>query len=227
MQRHAAAATAGDRICASRRAGERRSYGDAARRTERRAGARIRETRRRATESQRDRVEAGAGRRAGRDASLTSRSPALRPEARRLISIAAAAALGHGAAARGSFLHGVDVLRGCAVDALGHRRVRELPALVRRDVRARDERHRREDDERAQQLFIAPAAAHALRSASAFEFDEGPLGGMFPPSHDRHDCEGSATPGICPRPLSHEYVFDALDVWLWQSEQRPIVPLFR
>jgi hypothetical protein len=36
-------------------------------------------------------------------------------------------------------------------------------------------------------LFCAPAATHASTSAVACAFDEGPLGGIGPPNHDRID----------------------------------------
>jgi hypothetical protein len=77
------------------------------------------------------------------------------------------------------------------------------------------------------QLFEAPPAAHALSWDAAPAFDDGPPGGMFPPSQLRQDDDASATPGICPRPFSQVNAFDAVLVWLWQSGHRPTVPLFR
>jgi hypothetical protein len=35
-------------------------------------------------------------------------------------------------------------------------------------------------------------------SFSAFEFEDGPLGGMFPPYHERHDWFGSVSGELVP-----------------------------
>ena len=82
----------------------------------------------------------------------------------------------------------------------GHHRVRELSSFVWRDVRASCARS---NDPEAHdqpgvhgryflvfffdQLFIAPAAAHALKSAEALALLPGPPGGMLPPNQLRHD----------------------------------------
>jgi len=80
-------------------------------------------------------------------------------------------------------------------------------------------------------LFAAPAAAHAWMSLVAFALELGPLRGMFPPIHDRSDCEGSAiseldVPSICPCPVSHVYALDADRICEWQplDPQLPMVP---
>jgi hypothetical protein len=61
------------------------------------------------------------------------------------------------------------------------RAARELERRGRSAIRALATQH---DD--SAQLFCAPAADHALKSVTACAFD-GPLGGMLPPNHDRHE----------------------------------------
>jgi hypothetical protein len=57
--------------------------------------------------------------------------------------------------------------------------------------------------------LAAPAFAHASISLVAVASELGPLRGMFPPIHDKIDCEGSArgelVPLICPLLVSQLY----------------------
>jgi hypothetical protein len=79
------------------------------------------------------------------------RTDKLRPparSARAASSVAAAAALRDRATASRAFLYGMQMVRGCAPDRLGHRGMREPPAVVGRHVRARA---RRESGEREDQ----------------------------------------------------------------------------
>jgi hypothetical protein len=68
------------------------------------------------------------------------------------------------------------------------------------------------------QLFAAPALAHASMSAVAAAFDDGPPFGMLPPIHDKIDDDGSPSsellvPSICPLLSSHVYAPDADFIW--------------
>lgn len=133
----------------------------------------------------------------------------------------------------------MEVIGRGASQGLRHGRVRETTAIVRSDVRAAREHERENNDgrevpvHRGPQLFGAPPAAHAARSAVAAAFEPVPFGGMLPPSQLRHDCAGSARGAFVvrmyPFPVSHEYAFAEVDIWLWQPPlaQLPIVPVAR
>ena len=114
-------------------------------------------------------------------------------------SVASAAALTESAATRRPFMDRVHVTRRRTVELFVHRRVRELSSFVRRDVGTRG-REREDGDESGEgeegshdeksptdQLFAAPAAAHAFMSVTAADHDVGPFGGMFPENHDKSE----------------------------------------
>src|ERR1700689_5476512 len=82
------------------------------------------------------------------------------------------------------------------------------------------------------QLFAAPALAHASMSAVAAAFEDGPPFGMLPPIHDKIDCDGSPSaellvPSICPLLGTQGYAPDADRICEWQplAPQFPTVPL--
>jgi hypothetical protein len=157
-------------------------------------------------------------------------------------SVAAAAALGEGAAPRCAFVDGCNVPGGRPFEVVrGHHGMRELAALVRRNVGARARRkgedNRRNDGAHGNhlpqailQLSIAPAAAHAFICETACAFC-GPKGGMFPPYQERQELlelvRGGLEPVIWPLPWRYEYIPFGVLVPAWQPVQLPGVPAFR
>lgn len=115
------------------------------------------------------------------------------------LSVAAAPTGGRGRSAGCALVDRVNVLgRRSRATLEVHRRMGELAPLVRRDVGASThEQHQQHEPggcskvrrraPRHDQFCKPPAFAHEARSAVALALDDGPPGGMSPPSQLKHD----------------------------------------